>query len=400
MKITLIRLQSKFLISDYAMPSLGILYLSSVLKQHGHQVNVIDDITKLVVDGSDIFGVSCITPQFDSAKEILKLIKSYRPDAWVIAGGPHATVMPQDFLNTGFDQVVVGEGENAVLKIIMGCKDKIIEEEYIKNLDDIPFPDRKAIDLHAYKYKIKDRDSTTIITQRGCPYNKCVFCCKVWNKVRYHSSDYVKKELQEIKNLGFNALTIFDDLFFSYYSRDKEIISELGRLDFLWRCISKTTHVLLNKKNIEHAAENGCVEIALGIESASNIILKNINKGLTVDVHKRAIDLIRKCGIEFKINIVLGLPGESWETIAETDKFLNDTQPDWVDINCLVVYPGTDLWENAEKYGLQISDQYLPFKRKTSEYVLNSVPQGLSNEELLKAREYLEKKYRKDKLSQ
>jgi anaerobic magnesium-protoporphyrin IX monomethyl ester cyclase len=118
----------------------------------------------------------------------------------VVLGGPQATCDPLGSLERGFDYVIVDEGEKACLKLLQGKTSKfIIKEPFIKNLNDIPFPDRNAVNIHNYKYFIDGEKATTAITSRGCFYN-CAFCCKTWgNIVRFRSARNVLQEMNEIQ---------------------------------------------------------------------------------------------------------------------------------------------------------------------------------------------------------
>lgn len=389
---------SPFLMDDKAMPPLGIMYLSSVLKSAGHEVVVFDDINNSRPSGHqcDIYGVSVTTPQYHEALKFLYLIRSENPSAWVVAGGPHATVMPDELLDAGFDQVVCGDGEEAIVSILNGNKSKTVRYSTQKDLSTLLPPDRKCVDLDKYTYRIGDKRCTTIITQRGCPYGKCAFCSQVWEGVRYVPAQLVESELDEIHDLGFDALTVFDDIFFTYKSRDEQIIRHLGALDFTWRALCRSNITIANRDLIALAGQNGCVEIALGIESAHVDVLKAINKGVTLDDHKKAIDIIRGYGIKAKLNCIVGPPGESPESIEALDRFLASIRPDWVDVTCLSVFPGTGIWNNPSKYDLKFSRDYLPFKTVPGQYHCSVSTSKMTSGDILMARDMLEKKYRND----
>ena len=407
MNVVLIKAPSDFLISDRAMPSLGVLYLSAVLKKNGINAEVIDDwcaIDETYGDTKEdtLFGISATSPQYSNALKILDNIKSVNWKTPVIIGGPHAIVKWRDIIKDGWDGICGGDSaEKTILRIIKnietGRDDFTFQYDLCDgtNIDHIPYPDRKAIDLHSYTYKIRGRNSTTMITSRGCSYGKCAFCSQVWNNVKYHSVEYVIGELKEIKDLGFSALTLFDDNFGAYFSRDKKISEALTKMGFIWRCISRADTILRNKKLLD-TMKHSCQEIALGCESGSDEVLKAIDKGMTVDQNKRAIDIIRKAGIKEKVNIVLGLPQESQETLYETDKFLEEIQPDWVDISILSIYPGSEIYDWPKRYDIKFNkDEYLPYKTQPGKYSCGISTSKLSSEEIIEFRNYLEKKYRK-----
>ena len=95
----------------------------------------------------------------------------------------------------------------------------------------------------------------------------------------------------------------------------------------------------------------------MGIESGSNIVLKSMNKGATAKMNREAIKGLKDVGIETLAWMIVGFPGETWDTVKETVDFLNKSAPDIVTVYPLIPYPGTDVWNNPEKYGMRIIDK-------------------------------------------
>lgn len=398
--INLVTLPSPFLIDDLSFPNLGVLYLSSAIKQHGYRVSVIDLHGQaswkqaLRAEKAEIWGISSTTPEFPIAIEVMKEIKS-TSNSPVIIGGPMATSAPGECLKAGFDQVIVGEGERAIIKVMKGDMSRVIEEPQINNLDEIPFPDRNAIDMHRYHYETGGKSSTTIMTSRGCYWSRCRFCCQIWGEiVRYRSSQNVIKELEELRNMGFGGVMMVDDEFFSYKKRDFEICGGLKRLDMSYRCLTRSD--LINEHVAKVAADTGCVEVLLGIETGSPRILSAINKGVTIGQHENAIKLLKEQGIKVKGLFIVGLPGETRETIKETEEFIKRTKPDICEFTIYTPYPNSEFWNN--RYDIVFNKEKIVkggawYKGINGNYVSYVSTSGLNADEIVKARDDFERRY-------
>lgn len=400
-KINLIIPPSPYLIDDLVFPNLGTLYLSAVLKQHNYDVSVIDLHgykdwqQELAKHTGDLWGISCVTPEFPLAVQILKEIKTLNPYTHVVIGGPMATCDYRACLSAGFEQVVIGEGERAILKIMGSCKDKVLQEAFIENLDEIPFPDRYAIDLSRYHYEIDGKEATNILTSRGCPWSRCRFCCQIWNReIRYRSAENVIGELKQIYNMGFKSVAIYDDEFFSLKKRDLKICEGLKDLDMSYRCLTRSN--LVTDEIAKVASYTGCSEILLGIESGSDKILKIIRKGITKERHKKAIKILKENGIKVKALFMVGLPGESYETIEETRRFIEETRPDICEFTIYTPYPNSDIWDSPQTYDISFDKQQILnsgawYKGKKGKYISHVSTPFLTEEKIVEARGKMER---------
>lgn len=402
-KITLVVPNSPFLISQKVHPPLGVLYLASSLRNHSVEIIDLGGLKRLEQEkrikgiDSDFVGVSVTTPQFVDGS----WIRSVLPEGCVsIIGGVHVTHQPLDGLTAGYDFVVAGEAEKVLPKIIENnVYENIIYGSEMLNIDEICFPDRSAIDIHSYKYYIDDEPATTMLTSRGCPFD-CAFCSKIWQKVRFHSAGYVQKELKEIKEkYGFNAVLFFDDVFTLKPKRLKNICDFLKQERMLWRCFVKSNTV--NKKMLGMMAQSGCKEIGIGIESGSEMLLEGIHKGNTVAQSKQVIQWAHDAGIRVKGFFIVGLPGESHETIEETKQFINDCPCDDYDFSLLSVLPGSRIWSQSKGYDIVFDKTYNHswFKGTPGMYKATVSTSRLSAEELTDIRDMLEREVKsKEKL--
>jgi anaerobic magnesium-protoporphyrin IX monomethyl ester cyclase len=393
MKFTFIVPDSPFLTDEKVFPFLGPLYLSAVLKQAGHEVTVIDLVQNQEIPPieADYVGITATTPQFPRAVEILNTIKNRYPFQKVIIGGPHASANPEECARY-FDMVCVGEGEDFV-KDIERARSPHAAASYgkLEDLDSIPFPDREAIDMSKYHYFIDEKRTTSILTSRGCPYN-CAFCCKEpWGRgIRYRSALNVIEEIDILAN-KYEGLMLYDDEFFLNSNRDTDIIERLGQKGMVWRCFSRSDIILKKEGLIKFASQNGLKEILIGCESGSNDILQNINKGTTVAMNKEAIKLLKSMGVRVKAALIIGLPGETPDTIMQTETFCKEVEPDSVDFTVLRVLPGSDIHNNPEKYDLKFKPSYDPYKTKPGEYTAGVSTKAMTAKDILDARDYLDK---------
>lgn len=402
MKICLVNPPSPFLINEKVFPPLGLLTLSAVMKQAGYDnIEFLDLAGKSEVPKdikADIFFITATTPQVEIAKDVMReLWKNNRTSKFVV-GGPHATVMASDFFS--FDAIVEGEGEEAVLRVLEDYPNlkKVYFGEPVQNLDEIPFPDRDIIDIKEYanNYKLGGEPTTTYVTSRGCSYGKCAFCCRMTNGVRYRSAKNIYEEVMLVKRkYNIKGAMFFDDEFTANQKRLIEFCDLIKDEGIKWRCMSRVNSI--NDKIVSEMRKAGCIEVGIGIESADPKILRTISKGIKIERAKKAIKTLKDNGIRVKTFFILGLPGESKESIRLLDKFIEKTKPDDVDLTVLSVMPGSDIYNHPEKYDIKFNPHCKAwYKGKPGEYakVCRISTSNLSFEEIVNARDELERKYK------
>jgi anaerobic magnesium-protoporphyrin IX monomethyl ester cyclase len=399
MKVTLIWPPSPFLIDQRAFPPLGVLYLAAYLESNGVQVEVADmtnredDLEAALIPhmGADLYGVSSSTPQYPQALKILDIVRRHNPDAATVIGGPHASSLPEKCLKDGFDFVVAGEGERALLGLIRQIENgrataKVVSAPSIRDLDRIPYPARHLIDLKSYAYDIDGGRGTTLFTSRGCPY-ACAFCSKdVWPKgVRFNSSRYVMDELKQIMDVyGLRHFLFLDDSLSLHRKRVLELCRLMEPLGIKWRCYARTSTTEETLKAMKSA---GCVEVGVGVESGSQKILDMVNKGETVEENTRFVEMCKKMGLTANVFIMIGLPGETYETVDETRRWMERVRPQKFGFNMFMPYAGTPIYNHPEEYDIRIYD--VPddkswIKGRQGEYEVFVSTPGLSREEILR----------------
>jgi len=398
LKICLINSPNPYLINKEAFPPLGLMYLSSVMKQYGYEhITLVDMIGKTKIENiyADIFFIYVSTPQSNYTRYLVRQLKEINPNAMFIAGGPHASVAPKD-LNY-FDNVVIGEGEMACIRIL---KDYpfIYGKPYYENkmdINSIPFPDRSLIDIHKYAegYKLSGTPATTYISSRGCSYGKCAFCCKYWSGgVRYRSAMNIYEEIRHVQNeYDINGAAFFDDDLLSNKPRIYELCRLIKPLDIKWRCLSRVSS--LNKKIIESITNAGCEEIALGVESGDQNILNNVSKNINLDKAKNIIKLLKDYNVRVKELFIIGLPGENEESLYNTEKFIQETEPYDIDLTIFSPFPGSDIYNNKDNYDIEFNPKCKGFYKAMKGNYSNACRISTSNltfEKIVKARDDIE----------
>ena len=232
--------------------------------------------------------------------------------------------------------------------------------------DDIsnqPRPDRTSQNamsiVQSYHYSLGGRASTTMMTSRGCPEH-CTFCEDAQTAVKWSSLDNLIMEMEDIKNLGYGGVYIFDDLFAIAKDKVEPIVKELYKRDLIYRCNSQARY--FTKWGEEFAkllSDTGCYEIAFGAETGSQKILDNIEKRTTIDMNYKTVEYANKHGIIVKAFMLLGLPGEDETTLKETETFIDFLMNNSVN--------GTD---KRNDFGAYV---YMPFK---GTYIRDSLDRG------------------------
>jgi len=389
--LTLIFPSSPFLLNAAVFPPLGIMYLSAYLKQQSLHVQCLDlgightpDMAK-----SDTIGISITTPQREEAFELANRFQG--EGKIVIAGGPHATHMSDECFRNGFDVVLQGRGELLLHRFLTDISHKPIP------IDDYPFPDRGALPIRNYHYEIDGIPATPIMTSRSCPFH-CSFCAKIDNDFQMQSAERTIAEIEHIhEKYGYEAFMIFDDVFVSSKKRLRILANELnGRYKF--RCFARSN--LLDDETCALLSQLGVVEVGIGIESGSNDILSRNMKGTTRGQNTNSVKRLHVHNIRAKAFLIVGLPGESENTIMDTADWITEASPDDVDLSVFQPMPGSKIFADPEKWGIKFEYDGKPmwYKGKPGEYEPTSRTEHLSGTEIVMWRDMLEKEFKRPEM--
>jgi radical SAM superfamily enzyme YgiQ (UPF0313 family) len=386
-------------------PPLGILYVSAFLEQHQINHEVYDTtfssrqhLQKHLVDNKPgIIGIYVNLMTKLAVLEIIKFIKANLRETYVVLGGPEVTHSAENFLRYGADYIVIGEGEETMFELIthilenknsleeiLGIaflKDgqfvKTLEREKLKDLDVLPIPNRKKINLKLYLDVWKTRHSKNAIsisTMRGCPYT-CKWCSRAVYGLSYRrrSPEKVVEEMIAIRDEYHpDTLWFVDDVFSISHKWMRAFAEELKKKHSLipYECITRADR--LNEEIIGLLKETGCFRVWIGAESGSQKVIDLMDRRVDVNQVRDMIKLTKKYGIQAGTFIMLGYPGETEADIEETIQHLKDSNPDHFTITIAYPIKGTELYQEVK--GLQTvnlnwhtsTDRQVDFKRTYS----------------------------------
>ena len=357
--LLLLSCRSPFLDDSKIYVPLANLYLKSFVNECLPYVRVElgdDEYTDLNrFEEFDAIGISIMTPQREEANTLLRRIKERFPKKIVIAGGPHCKHYSEEIQSQPFDFIVPLDGEKALVDILSHSDVPRIIRDVMTKQDILsqPRPDRTSANaisiIKNYHYRLGNRDATTMMTARGCP-EQCTFCEDARTAVKWSSIENLRAEMDDIRDLGYKGVYIFDDLFAIAMPTVRPICEALNEKDLIYRCNAQARY--FTKWGEEFAkllAATGCYEIAFGAESGSQKILDNIKKRTTVQQNYLTVQYAKQNGIIVKAFILLGLPGEDWQSLRETERFIADSGID--DFQCAIYYPykGTQIRDAIDR---------------------------------------------------
>lgn len=406
---------------------LGLAYLASTLKQDGHAVEVLDSIAEgydtsafekfLSQKKYDLIAITTYTPDWHITKENLPMIRKLQPGSTIIIGGPHVNSMVNADLSkdlfrdsTLFDIAVYGEGERTLLDIARRIADKkdlhdingILwrdsngdarvnpRQEFVKDIDTIPFPALELFPLSKYKRtssSYKREPVRSILTARGCPFS-CIFCDRgaFGPTVRRRSLGNVMREVDSLVNkFKTRELRIWDDVFTMDEKFVIDFCKEIKRYNLTWSCNARVN--MINPNMLRHMKDSGCWSVDFGIESGNDHILKVINKRFDIKKTTDAIRMTKKAGIEVRAFFILGFPEETEETVEDTINFALSNDIDYATFYLPQAYPGTRLYDIAkEEMSLESDFSKYLITGKVASYVNRNI--GQKNLELLQRKAY------------
>jgi len=390
MRVCLIIPPSPFLLDERVFPSLGVLKVAAALEQAHLPVEVLDlsgvaaEIaaldTHLEQTEADVFGITATMPQMPSAARIAQRIRRRRPEARLILGGPHPTLVYNSArheaqqgtpgrgarmlreLQALVDVVVAGDGEKAILEAVGAHPAPVIDAEQPTSvlfltkpeLNAAPLPARHLIDCASYHYAIDGTPAQSLIAQLGCPFG-CKFCggrrSPFLRKVRTRSTHEVIREMRHLfDTYGTKGFMFFDDelnVNTQFAELLRAMIALQDELGVAFRLRGFLKSELLTEEQVALMYEAGFRQVPIGFESGSDRMLTNMQKGATVAENTRCVRILHQHGIQVKALMSIGHPGESAETVTATRDWLLQVQPDDFDLTVITPYPGTPYFDEA-----------------------------------------------------
>lgn len=452
MTICLITPPSVFLADEKVFPNLGILKVAAVLERSGHIVEHVDasgiqGYEQAVTDHAksttaSLFGITATTPQMPSVSHIVRALREARPDARIILGGPHITLVCAALkkekklgmhgratrayakLESMFDVLVAGDGEDAIFLAIQPDSPKYIDADnpavdlFLTNerLNELPWPARHLIDMESYRYFIESARSYSLIGQLGCCFG-CRFCggreSPMLRRIRTRTTSNIVGEVRHLHDAyGAKGIMFYDDelnvspAMIELMNGIADLQSEIG-VAFKLRGFIKSQ--LFTDEQAKAMYRAGFRWILVGFESGSERILSNIRKKADRADNTRCMEIAHRHGLKVKALMSIGHAGESAETIQETKDWLLEVRPDDFDATCITVYPGTpygdmavqtlpNVWtftcpENGDKlhsYEVDFMEEGGYYKGRVGDYRSFVYTDHLSSKELVKLRDELE----------
>lgn len=395
-------------LSEGRTPALSLLYLAAYLRKEwvgeGLEMRFADGLLfgmektlgEIQQFKPDVLAVSFYTPQAEGAYELIHRVKKFSPETFVVAGGVHATALPDEVLGRSCpDAVVIGEGEETFAELVGllrekrkparedlrrisgiafyedGKIEKALPRPFIQDLDSIPFPAYDLINLKDYKgwYLNKGGLEAPIFSARGCPYC-CTFCSNaVWKmgrpSVRLRSPGNIADEIEWlVKKYGINEIYDCSDEFNNNVHNALAICREITRrnLKVWWKTSLRVDR--LPEELVKEMALAGCWYVLIGIESGNEKTLEGINKKIAFAEVEKSCRLLKKYGIKvqglFMLYNVWEKEGRlEYETTEDVKKTLDyayrlakNRLLDYVGWSITVPYPGSKLYGIAQKYNL------------------------------------------------
>ena len=349
----------------------GMLEGSRLLDAPPHYVSA-EETIKIARD-YEFLVLFTSTPGFPGDIGLAKAIKAANPTIKIAFVGPHVTVLPEkslrecpaiDFVcRKEFDYSVVDYANGKPLDQISGISypqdGKIVhntDAPQIQDLDALPHVTdvyKRDLDVTRYNVPFLLNPFVSLYTTRGCPA-QCTFC--LWPQTlsghpwRKRSTDDVAREMAKAKEYWPNVKEFFfdDDTFNIQKARTIELCGKLKPLNLTWSCTSRVT---TDFETLKAMKEAGCRLLIVGFESGDPQILKNIKKGATVDRARQFTKDCHKLGLVIHGDFILGLPGETHQTIKNTIAFAKELDVETIQVSVAHAYPGTELYDYAVKNG-------------------------------------------------
>lgn len=385
---------------------LGILYLAGSLRAAGHEVKVLDchqvtswDGRNLIVhkdkqETCDVLGISATTANVNWG---IEMARDWPARVKVLGGthvthiveGPHQRFQQKRYFPV-FDYLMYGECEEAFVKFCDWVESSLYGIRTHDLLSEIPGlvwfdafgmqrhplpvqPDvtklpGPAFDLwgagfergalsspssHGKEFDGSNLMTASLYTARGCPYG-CKFCADARTKLREETLDQIEAEVRGLYDLGVRAVRLQDDTFTIREERCKRIADILAKYNMKWRATTRVN--LKNPGLFAYMASKGCTELGFGIEHGSRRMLKAMEKGTTPEANELGLSMCREAGMFARAFLMLGFPGETEESIQEMEEWVLRVRPDAVTLSLFQPFPGSDVWNHPERYGVEIPD--------------------------------------------
>jgi anaerobic magnesium-protoporphyrin IX monomethyl ester cyclase len=371
------------------LPQIGIASLAAALGQRGIETLIVDaqalgmttdeTVSWAVSREPAAVGLTGYTSSVHAAAAVAGGIKGGVPGVVTVIGGPHVTAVPEETMAAfpDFDYGLVGEGERSaplLFESILageipvrvagvarreGAAIRVNDRPpLIDDLDTIPPPAFELLPGFPGSYRPPVFHSPrgraiTLVTSRGCPF-QCAFCDRgvFGNRYRFHSVGYIVDMIRRLKEAhGIDHFIFYDDNFTADRSHLGALCEAIMRLPFSITFSCDARADLVDREMLALMKRAGAWMVSYGIESANPELLKLLDKSLSLDRAARAVRLTKEAGIIVKGLFMIGVPGETAETIGRTKAFIDRLPFDLINVSKFTPYPGSDIHRTISRYG-------------------------------------------------
>ena len=321
--------------------------------------------------------VECSTPSIKYDLLTARSLKEKMSDVFIVLIGSHPTFFHREIIrdNPQVDAICRGEFDLTVkdLAAALSNGDRLNKVEgityrdsegiqvnqdrrLIENLDELPFPARHIVKGDRYRQgTFTGKHCTTVVSSRGCPYG-CTYC--LWPRTLYgsrfraRSAENVVAEVEQlVKDFQIDEIYFDDDSLALNRARILRICQLITQKGIKVKWIPQCRVDSMDEDVLGAMKGAGCHYIRFGVESGSQKMLNIMRKKVALDQIERAFELCRKAGIKTQAFFVLGIPGETPQTIRETIEFAKKLRPDSAQFAVVIPHPGTALYEICQRGG-------------------------------------------------
>jgi radical SAM superfamily enzyme YgiQ (UPF0313 family) len=407
-------------------PQTGLAYLAATLEEAGHRVDFVDSMAEGIeldalrerIERFDpqLVVFNTITPTIKNDCEVIRRV--HDPKRLWGCVGTHASVLPEETIrDSGCDFTLINEAEDSIVEVAAALERHGVEEirsnpvrclaevqggiahldenggvavaeqrKFIRELDRLPLPARHLMPMERYRMPFfPGQTFATIIPSRGCPWT-CTYCRagQVYGSaVRVRAPESLVEEMRQLdERFGCRAVVFMTDGLTFKPDWTAEVCEAIiaARLPTRWICNSRVDNVTLDLLQLMKCA--GCEMVSYGVESGSQEILDLSRKHITLEQSRDAIRWTREAGLTSMAYFILGLPGETPETIEQTIRFSREINPDYVNFHVATPFPGTDLYDIAKGNGWLTTEDWSAYEEEGSAVMRT---EHLSAEELVAA---------------